>query len=84
MVSKELKERVKSLEPTIRIGKSGLTQSQIEEIKKQLKKRKLVKIKFLRSFIENKDKKKEIEKIAKETKAEIINPIGFTFALYKR
>ena len=57
MTSKQLIERSKAIEPTIRIGKSGITESQIEEIKKQLKKRKLIKIKFLRSFIESNDKK---------------------------
>ena len=38
--NKKLKEKAKTLEPVIRIGKNGLTESTIKEIKKQLNKKK--------------------------------------------
>jgi len=84
MTSKQLKETAKLIEPTIRIGKAGLTKSQLDEIKKQLKKKKLIKIKFLRSFLEENNKKKAAEQIAEETKAQIISTIGFTAVLHKK
>ena len=84
MASKILTEKAKALEPTIRIGKSGITESQVNEIKKQLEKRKLVKIKLLRSFVQKAGRKKAIEEIAEKTNSEIILAVGFTFVLHKR
>jgi len=55
---KALKKKAKLLDPVIRIGKKGLSEESISEIKKQLKKNKLIKVKFLRSFIDSQDKKK--------------------------
>jgi len=60
--NKKLKEKAKTLEPVIRIGKNGLTESTIKEIKKQLNKKKLIKVKLLRAFISDKNKKE----VAKE------------------
>ena len=84
MTSKELIQKAKAIEPTVRIGKSGVAESQIDEIKKQLMARKLVKIKFLRSFIEGKDRKKIINEIAEKTGSEVVNAVGFTFVLHRR
>jgi len=36
-----LRSRAKSLQPLVRIGKSGLTESMVEEISKNLRKRKV-------------------------------------------
>ena len=52
MELRELKKKAAKIEPTIRIGKAGLSNSTIEEIKKQLKGRKLIKIKLLNNFIQ--------------------------------
>lgn len=83
MVSKKLLLKAKSLQPTIRIGKSGITESQIKEIKKQLKARKIIKIKLLKQFIESNNKKQAIEQIAKKTNSEIIQIVGFTCVIHK-
>lgn len=80
---KNIKEKGKLLEPIIRIGKNGLTDNAIDEIKKQLKKRKLIKVKFLRSFIKGKDKKKIGKEIATKTNSELIDQVGFVVVLYK-
>ena len=44
-----LRSKAKRLEPVLRVGKGGLSNSLIEELKKVLNKRKLVKIKLLKS-----------------------------------
>ncbi len=80
---KELKNKAKLLEPTIRIGKNGLTESQINEIKKQLNKKRLVKIKLLKSCIAGKDRKDIAGQIAEKTNSAIIEQVGFVFVLYK-
>jgi RNA-binding protein len=45
----EKSRAIQDLKPTIWIGKQGCTETLIEEIKQQLEKRRLVKIKWLRN-----------------------------------
>ena len=79
----DLLTRAKNIEPTIRIGKKGLTDQQLNEIEKQLNKRKLVKIKLLRSFLEDKDKKKVFKEIAEKTNSKLVYSAGFVAAFHK-
>ena len=81
--NKKLKEKAKTLEPVIRIGKNGLTESTIKEIKKQLNKKKLIKVKLLRAFINNRNKKEAAKEIAQKTNSQLINLVGFVVILYK-
>ncbi len=81
--TKELKSKAMGLEPIILVGKSGLTGSVIQEIKIQLKKRKLIKIKFLRSIVKEKGKKELAEELASKTNSRIITKVGFVVVLYK-
>ena len=81
---KELRQKAKIMDPIIRIGKNGLSEQTIIQIKQFLKKRKLIKIKFLKSFIENNDKKKAAEELCSKTGAELIDKVGFVVVIYKR
>lgn len=86
MDKKELKEKAKHMEPLVRIGKNGLTESTINEIAKHLKKKKLVKIKMLSSFLEGKEKnfkKEAANEIACKTGSELIDLTGFVVVLHK-
>lgn len=76
-----LREKAKLLEPVIRIGKNGLTEGTIKEIEKQLKKRKLIKIKLLKSFIEGKDKKSAAKEVAEKTNSILVDQVGFVVVL---
>lgn len=80
---KELKKKARFLNPIIRIGKSGITDNIIEEIKKHLKLRHLIKIKFLKSFVDSFDKHDAAESIVKSTNAIIIERKGNTMVIYK-
>lgn len=83
MPNKELKQKAKSLEPSIRIGKSGLTESIIDEIKIHLKNKKLVKVKLLKSSIQGKDKKAVARELAEKTNSILVDRVGFIVVLYK-
>ena len=48
---KELKKKAHGLNHILTIGKSGLTEPVIKEVKKKLKQKKLIKIKFLKSAL---------------------------------
>lgn len=81
---KQLREKAKLLEPTVRIGKNGLTDSAVEEIRKQVKKRGIVKVKMLRSFVEGKKKKEVALKVAEQAESELIDSVGFVFVLKRK
>ncbi len=83
MKNKELLEKTNLLKPVLRIGKKGLTESVIKELKNHLKKKKLIKVKLLKSFIQDKNRKKIAAELATQTNSEIVQQIGFVIALYK-
>lgn len=86
----ELIKQVGGLKTVIQIGKQGLTEGVLEEIKKHLKKHKLIKIKCLRYYVDsvevegnNKAKMSFISnEIITSTSAELIQIRGFTIAIY--
>ena len=82
-MNKELIKESKNIEPILRIGKNGLTETVLKDIKDHLRKRKLIKVKFLRAFIKDKNKKEAAKEIADKTDSEIIQQIGFVIVLYK-
>lgn len=82
--NQSLHEKSKSLSPIMWIGKNGLTENVLLELDKLLKKKKLVKVKLLRSYLDGKKKKDVALEIATKTNSQIINAIGFTITLYKR
>lgn len=69
---------------TIQIGKNGITQGLINEIAANLRKKGIVKLKFLRSFAYGKNSKEESAKIAEATGAILAECRGFTAILRKR
>ncbi len=80
---KEKKAEAKSLKPIMRIGKHGINENIIDDINDHLKKRKLIKIKLLKSF-RDKDTNKIAKEIAEKTNSKIVDIIGFVFVLYKK
>jgi RNA-binding protein YhbY len=69
-----------AIEASIRIGKAGITGNLVKQVMAQLKKRKIIKVKFLPSAI--KDNKKELVKeLAERAHAKIIHQVGFIAVL---
>ncbi|WP_458403378.1 YhbY family RNA-binding protein [Methanobrevibacter sp.] len=67
---------------TINIGKSGVNDNVIEEIKRQLKANEIVKLKFAKNIARNKDD--YIDEIVSKTKAELIDVRGHVAVIYKK
>ncbi|MFC1691198.1 YhbY family RNA-binding protein, partial [Nanoarchaeota archaeon] len=70
-----------SIEPVVRIGKNGLTPAIIDEIKNQLRKRKIIKIKILKSALQQKTKKEFSDEIAEKTGSNLLKLIGSVIIL---
>ena len=67
---------------TINIGKNGVNENVIEEIKRQLKANELVRIKFAKNIARDKDK--YIDEIISQTKAKLIDVRGHVAVIYKK
>ncbi|MBS3112732.1 YhbY family RNA-binding protein [Candidatus Woesearchaeota archaeon] len=80
----ELKVKAHSLEPVIRIGKNGISDTTIKEIVTVLKKRNLIKIKLFKSSLETKNRKQIAKEIADKTGSNLVQVTGFIIVLYKR
>ncbi|MBI5392668.1 YhbY family RNA-binding protein [Candidatus Woesearchaeota archaeon] len=81
---KELKDKARLLNPAVRIGKSGITENLLKEIRFQLEQKKLIKIKLLSAALSQMEKKKTADLIAEETNANIVQIIGNCVILAKR
>ena len=66
---------MQDLKPTVWIGKQGCTETMIEEIVSQLKKRKLIKVKWLQNTVVNP------EDVADQAKARLVEVRGRTMVL---
>lgn len=74
---------ITNLPAIVRIGKAGMTEKVIEEVKKQLKKKKIIKVKFLKTGL-TQDKKKMFEELAEKTESRIMHKVGFVVVLAKK
>lgn len=73
----------REFQPSIRIGKSGITENLIEEINGQLSKRTLVKIKINRGLFERKDIDAVWAHLAKETHSTLVLARGNVGVLWR-
>lgn len=66
----------------LNIGKNGVNNNVIEEIKRQLKNNEIVKIRFSRTVASNKDE--FLETIVSQTRSKLVDVRGNVAVLYKR
>ncbi len=69
-------EDIHELKPVIRVGKNGVTENIINEVKMLVKKKKIVKIKVLRSALYSETMDQIADKILKETNLKIVQLRG--------
>ena len=79
---KDVKRVGHGLRPTVHVGKEGVTDTLIEEITKQVKNRKVVKVRLLPSVEE--DRKLVAEDLAKRSNSVMIEVVGHTVLLCDR
>jgi RNA-binding protein len=76
---KELVKMGSEIDPTVHVGKEGLTEGIVEEVKAQLKRAKLIKVRVLPAA--DKDKDEVAEELAARTNAKVVETRGFTVLL---
>ena len=86
----DIPERIKrqamdrDFQPSVRIGKTGITQNIVEEIRAQLKKRKLVKIKINKGIYERDSRNQVWDYLAEETSSVIVLARGNVGVLWSQ
>lgn len=78
---KELIKKAKANHADIRIGKNGLSEGVINEIKRRLKEHKVIKVKI---GIDVEDRREFAKKVAEIVNAKLIEVRGYTFILAKK
>jgi len=79
-----LKKESVNLTPLLSIGKNGITDSSIEELKRQLKVKKLVKVRIHENSGETDDLKPTAAELCEKCNAALIDIRGKTVTLYKQ
>ena len=80
----ELRGMAARIEAVTHVGKNGVTPAILEEIKRQLKADKLVKVKVLKSALEAQPREEIAKQLAGGTGAELVEVKGNTVVLFKR
>jgi RNA-binding protein len=81
---KELKSRSVEKKPTVWIGKSGVTDALLGQIRRQLDANEIVKVKVHKTSLEETEVAQLADKIAEGTTSDIVDVRGRTFTIYKR
>ena len=71
-----------ALQPSLRIGKGGITDNVVKQVIVLLKKRKVIKVKFLPTAIHD-NKKELVKELVEKTRAKVIHKVGFIVVLEK-
>lgn len=79
----KLRAEANQLSPILNIGKNGITDTLVEELNKQIKANRLVKVRVLKSAEEGKDLKAIADEIAAATRSTLIEVRGRTVVLYR-
>jgi RNA-binding protein len=87
MLTPKMKRRIKSTlrteRPTVHIGKEGVTTHLIIEVAKQLDAREMIKVKILKTALQETEAKEIAAKVAEQAEAELVEVRGHTFLLFK-
>lgn len=84
--TRKLRSKSKSLSPKLIIGKSGITDETIKIIKELLKREKLVKIKLLKTFLDESshDRRELAKMLAEKTGSILVDQVGFMVILARK
>jgi RNA-binding protein len=83
-MKRHVRHKLKDEKPTIWIGKDGLTSQLSSEIEKQLDKNKMLKVRILKSALQQETAKAIATKAAEDADAALVEVRGHVFILYRR
>lgn len=81
---RRLQSKSRETDPTIWVGKEGVSKELLQHVANQLKSRDLVKVKVQKSALEKTTTATVAGQVASSTSSTLVEVIGHTFTLYKR
>jgi RNA-binding protein len=83
-MKRHVRHELKDEKPTIWVGKDGLTLQLSKEIENQLEKKKMLKIKILKSALQQSTAQTVASEAAEQAGASLVEVRGHVFILYRR
>jgi RNA-binding protein len=83
-MKRHVKHELKDEKPTVWVGKDGLTPQLLSEVENQLQKKKMLKIKILKSALQRDTAQTIASQAAEQTGASLVEIRGHVFILYRR
>ena len=87
MITPRMRQRIKrelsGERPTVWIGKEGATPKTMNEVSRQLGRREMVKVKILKSALQEEEARGIASKITQQTDSTLVNIRGHTLILYR-
>jgi RNA-binding protein len=83
-MKRHVRHVLKEEKPTLHVGKDGLTPHVASEVDKQLERNKMVKVRILKSALQQETAKAIAAKAAEQTGASLVEVRGHVFILYRR
>jgi RNA-binding protein len=79
----ELRSQAQSIEATLHVGKNGVTDAMVEELKAQIKRQKLVKVRLLPAATGTSTVTEQAQALADATKSTLVEVRGNTAVLWR-
>jgi RNA-binding protein len=83
-MKRRIKRSLSDEKPTLWVGKSGVSQEFLKEVGKQLDKKEMVKVRILKSALEDGEAKSIAMSAAEQLGASLVEVRGHTFMLFRR
>jgi RNA-binding protein len=81
---RQLQSRSRQTDPTIWVGKEGVSSELLKHVASQLKSRELVKVKVHKAALRETETASVAGRVASSTASTLVEVMGHTFTLYKR
>ncbi|HLC95853.1 MAG TPA: YhbY family RNA-binding protein [Candidatus Nanoarchaeia archaeon] len=79
-----MRKRASQLEPSVWIGKNGLTGAVLNEIKVALEKKECIKVKILKGALEHSKRQEIAHSIVEQSGSQLVQLVGNVIVLYKK
>jgi len=83
-MKRHVRHELKYEGPTIWVGKVGLTPQVLSEVEKQLNKQKMIKIRILRTALQEETAQNIANRVAQQTNAALVEVRGHVFIIYRK
>jgi RNA-binding protein len=83
-MKRRIKRELSCEKPTVWIGKNGVSHEVLAEIDGQLERTEMLKVKILKTALEENNAKDIANQIAQQTEAVLVEVRGHTFMLYRK